>query len=135
MGNKQLASFSKLGDRDNIKMHSIIEITVQTKNIENAVDSIISALYSVSFPGCWTLDKVGDKEIDKDIILNDGSKKDGDSDREKVRYILETLEENGGICGSKLRFKYTDSLDETDRSELDLDNEFNDKLRELENGR
>lgn len=135
MGNKQLASFSKLGDRDNIKMHSIIEITVQTKNIENAVDSIISALYSVSFPGCWTLDKVGDKEIDKDIILNDGSKKDGDSDREKVRYILETLEENGGICGSKLRFKYTDSLDETDGSELDLDNEFNDKLRELENGR
>lgn len=132
MGNEQLASFNKLSDRDNIKMHSIIEITVQTKNIEHAVDSIISALYSVSFPGCWTLDKIGDKDIDKDIILNDSNKKDGDSDREKVRHILESIEKSGGICGSKLRFKYTDEVESSDT--LDLDNDFNDKLREFENG-
>lgn len=135
MSNKQLASLNKLklSENDSIKMSSIIEITVQTESIENAVDSIISALYSVSFPGCWALDKIGDKDISADIILNDGNKKDGDSDREKIKNILSKLEESGSIYGSKLRFRYTESLDVAES--LDLDNSFNDKLRELENGR
>lgn len=120
MNKGQLASLKS------IKMHSIIEVTIQTSDIDYAVDSIISALYSVSFPGCWTLDKVEDKDVSSDIILNDGSKKDGESDREKIKSILLKLSNSRSIYGTKLRFMYTDKSEES--TCLDLD----DKLRELE---
>ena len=91
MSDMQLAKIKGLNDKNTIKMNSIIEITIQIDDIDSAVDSIISALYSVSFPGCWTLDKINNTSIDNDVVLNDSYNKDDNSDREKIKNILESI--------------------------------------------
>ncbi len=132
MSDMQLAKIKGLNDKNTIKMNSIIEITIQIDDIDSAVDSIISALYSVSFPGCWTLDKINNTSIDNDVVLNDSYNKDDNSDREKIKNILESISINGSICGTVVTFKYTDDIESNTNFELDLD--FESKLEELENG-
>lgn len=132
MSDMQLAKIKGLNDKNTIKMNSIIEITIQIDDIDSAVDSIISALYSVSFPGCWTLDKINNTSIDNDVVLNDSYNKDDNSDREKIKNILESISINGSICGTVVTFKYTDDIENNTNFELDLD--FESKLEELENG-
>lgn len=132
MSDMQLAKIKGLNDKNIIKMNSIIEITIQIDDIDSAVDSIISALYSVSFPGCWTLDKINNTSIDNDVVLNDSYNKDDNSDREKIKNILESISINGSICGTVVTFKYTDDIESNTNFELDLD--FESKLEELENG-
>lgn len=132
MSDMQLAKIKGLNDKNTIKMNSIIEITIQIDDIDSAVDSFISALYSVSFPGCWTLDKINNTSIDNDVVLNDSYNKDDNSDREKIKNILESISINGSICGTVVTFKYTDDIESNTNFELDLD--FESKLEELENG-
>lgn len=132
MSDMQLAKIKGLNDKNTIKMNSIIEITIQIDDIDSAVDSIISALYSVSFPGCWTLDKINNTSIDNDVVLNDSYNKDDNSDREKIKNILESISINGSICGTVVTFKYTDDIESNTNFELDFD--FESKLEELENG-
>lgn len=132
MSDMQLAKIKGLNDKNTIKMNSIIEITIQIDDIDSAVDSIISALYSVSFPGCWTLDKINNTSIDNDVVLNDSYNKDDNSDREKIKNILESISINGSICGTVVTFKYTNDIESNTNFELDLD--FESKLEELENG-
>ena len=129
MSDMQLAKIKGLNDKNTIKMNSIIEITIQIDDIDSAVDSIISALYSVSFPGCWTLDKINNTSIDNDVVLNDSYNKDDNSDREKIKNILESISINGSTV---VTFKYTDDIESNTNFELDLD--FESKLEELENG-